>query len=36
VTVLLDDDLAGVLAELRKGLEMAEHAAFIGRLSNDN
>jgi Uma2 family endonuclease len=30
---LLDDDLAGVLAVLQRGLETAEHAAFVERLA---
>ena len=33
VTALLEGDLAGVLAELQKGLETDEHAAFVERLS---
>jgi Uma2 family endonuclease len=34
VTALLDGDLTRVLAELQKGLETAEHAAFVERLSS--
>ncbi len=33
VTALLTGDLATVLAELRRGLETAEHTAFVERLS---
>jgi len=34
VTALLEGDLAFVLSELQKGLETAEHAEFVERLSN--
>ena len=34
VEALLEGELAFVLAELQKGLEMTEHSAFIERLSN--
>lgn len=33
VAALLEGDLAGVLAELQKGLETVEHAPFVERLS---
>ena len=33
VAALLEGDLAKVLAELQKGLAIAEHAAFVGRLA---
>lgn len=33
VAALLDGDLAGVLAELQRGLQTAEHTAFVERLS---
>ncbi len=35
VVALLEGDLAKVLAELHKGLETAEHAAFVERLSEE-
>jgi len=33
VAALLDGDLAKVLAEVHRGLETAEHDAFVERLS---
>lgn len=34
VTALLEGDLARALSELQKGLETAEHTAFIEQLSS--
>lgn len=36
IAALLQEDLAAVLAELQKGLETAEHAAFVQRLTKQD